>query len=42
LAVNPKNGKAAGMISKDVYETVMAHKDSLDSAIIYNRDFSYN
>ncbi|KAK7468937.1 ribonucleotide-diphosphate reductase subunit rnr1 [Stygiomarasmius scandens] len=40
--VNPRNGKSASMISKETYDTVMAHKDVLDSAIIYNRDFSYN
>ncbi|KAJ3988084.1 ribonucleotide reductase [Lentinula detonsa] len=40
--INPKTGKSAPMISEETYRTVMAHKDTLDSAIIYNRDFSYN
>ncbi|KII86676.1 hypothetical protein PLICRDRAFT_30913 [Plicaturopsis crispa FD-325 SS-3] len=40
--VNPKNGKMAGMIGKETYETVMANREQLDSAIIYNRDFNYN
>ncbi|KAI0345961.1 hypothetical protein BDW22DRAFT_1353597 [Trametopsis cervina] len=40
--VNPKNGKASGMISKTTYDIVMANAEKLDSAIIYNRDFSYN
>ncbi|KAJ3729268.1 ribonucleotide reductase alpha subunit [Lentinula raphanica] len=40
--INPKTGKPAPMVSEDTYRTVMAHKDTLDSAIIYNRDFSYN
>ena len=40
--VNPKNGKAAGMISKEIYDIVTANAEKLDSAIIYNRDFSYN
>jgi ribonucleoside-diphosphate reductase subunit M1 len=40
--VNPKNGKAAGMIAKDVYDIIMANAETLDSAIIYNRDFHYN
>lgn len=40
--VNPKNGKPASMIADDVYETVMANAERLDSAIIYNRDFNYN
>lgn len=30
------------MIAQDVYEIVMANAEKLDSAIIYNRDFSYN
>lgn len=30
------------MVSEETYQTVMAHKETLDSAIIYNRDFSYN
>ncbi|KAI5481808.1 ribonucleoside-diphosphate reductase subunit M1 [Pseudohyphozyma bogoriensis] len=40
--VNPKNGRPSSMIAKDVYEIVMANKDRLNSAVIYNRDFSYN
>ena len=40
--VNPKNGKAASMISKEIYEVVRDNAETLDSAIIYNRDFSYN
>jgi ribonucleoside-diphosphate reductase subunit M1 len=40
--VNPKNGKPAGMISEETYKTVMTHADTLDSAIIYTRDFQYN
>lgn len=30
------------MISQEIYEIVMANAEKLDSAIIYNRDFSYN
>ncbi|RDB14667.1 Ribonucleoside-diphosphate reductase large chain [Hypsizygus marmoreus] len=40
--VNPKNGRAAGMISKETYDVVCEHAETLDSAIIYNRDFHYN
>ncbi|KAJ3847068.1 ribonucleotide reductase [Lentinula lateritia] len=40
--INPKTGKSAPMVSEETYRTVMAHKETLDSAIIYNRDFSYN
>ncbi|GJE97127.1 ribonucleoside-diphosphate reductase alpha subunit [Phanerochaete sordida] len=40
--VNPKNGRPASMIAKDIYEVVMANAERLDSAVIYSRDFSYN
>jgi len=40
--VNPKNGKAAGMISKETYDVVMENAQLLDSSIIYDRDFHYN
>ncbi|KAF2155692.1 ribonucleoside-diphosphate reductase-like protein subunit large [Myriangium duriaei CBS 260.36] len=39
--VNPKNNKAAPMISKETYDTVMKHSDELNSAIVYDRDFNY-
>lgn len=42
IIVNPKNGKPAGMISKETYEIVTKNAEALDSAIIYNRDFNYN
>ncbi|CEQ41066.1 SPOSA6832_02758 [Sporobolomyces salmonicolor] len=40
--VNPKNGRPSSMISKETYEVVMANADKLNSAVIYDRDFSYN
>ncbi|KAG9097821.1 ribonucleoside reductase large subunit Cdc22 [Ceratobasidium sp. UAMH 11750] len=40
--VNPKNGRAAGMISKEIYEIVQENAALLDSAMIYERDFHYN
>ncbi|KAF5317484.1 hypothetical protein D9619_013154 [Psilocybe cf. subviscida] len=40
--INPKNGRPAGMISKETYEIVRDNAETLDSAIIYNRDFAYN
>ena len=40
--VNPENNKPAPLISKDVYDTVMTHKDRLNSAIVYDRDFQFN
>lgn len=39
--VNPKNDRASPMISKETYECVMRHKEELDSAIVYDRDFQY-
>lgn len=37
-----KTGKPMPMISEEVYDIVMANKDRLDAAIVYNRDFNYN
>ena len=39
--INPRNGKHSPMISDDVYDIIMKHKDELDSAIVYDRDFNY-
>lgn len=40
--VNPKNNKHAPMISKELYDLVNKHSEELNSAIVYDRDFSYN
>uniref|UniRef100_A0A8C6XVT9 Ribonucleoside-diphosphate reductase n=1 Tax=Naja naja TaxID=35670 RepID=A0A8C6XVT9_NAJNA len=40
--VNPHNNKHSPMISKETLDIVQANKDRLNSAIIYDRDFSYN
>ncbi|KAG8214508.1 ribonucleotide reductase [Butyriboletus roseoflavus] len=40
--INPKNGQPAGMISEETYSVVQKNAATLDSAIIYNRDFNYN
>ncbi|GAA6013911.1 hypothetical protein JCM11491_000469 [Sporobolomyces phaffii] len=40
--INPKNGRPSSMISQETYQVVMAHADKLNSAVIYDRDFSYN
>ncbi|RZS98999.1 ribonucleoside-diphosphate reductase subunit alpha [Aquimarina brevivitae] len=40
--VNPRTNKKAPLISDEVYDVVMEHKDKLDSTIIYNRDFGYD
>lgn len=39
--VNPKNAKPSPMISKTCYDNVMKNAERLNSAIIYDRDFSY-
>ncbi len=39
--VNPRNERASPMIAKKTYECVMRHKEELDSAIVYDRDFNY-
>jgi ribonucleoside-diphosphate reductase subunit M1 len=40
--VNLKTGRSAGMISKETYDVVMSNAETLDSAVIYERDFQYN
>ncbi|KAI9319466.1 ribonucleotide reductase [Dichotomocladium elegans] len=40
--INPKTNKHAPMISDETYNVVMKHADRLNSAIIYDRDFSFN
>ncbi|KAI8579172.1 hypothetical protein K450DRAFT_243109 [Umbelopsis ramanniana AG] len=40
--INPKTDKPGPMISDDVYKIVQANAERLNSAIIYDRDFSYN
>lgn len=40
--VNPKNGIHSPMISKEVLDIVNKHKDELNSAIVYDRDFNFN
>uniref|UniRef100_A0A8C9F757 Ribonucleoside-diphosphate reductase n=1 Tax=Pavo cristatus TaxID=9049 RepID=A0A8C9F757_PAVCR len=40
--INPHNGKHSPMISKETLDIVLANRDRLNSAIIYDRDFSYN
>ncbi|KAG9258115.1 ribonucleoside-diphosphate reductase large chain [Emericellopsis atlantica] len=39
--VNPKNDTPSPMISKETYDCVMRHREELDSAIVYDRDFNY-
>ena len=40
--INPRTGKKAPLLADDVYQVIMEHKDTLDSTIIYNRDFGYD
>ena len=40
--VNPRTGKDAPLLADDVYKVIMENKDTLDSTIIYNRDFGYD
>ncbi len=40
--VNPHTGKKAPLLSDEVYQVVQEHKDTLDSRIIYSRDFNYD
>lgn len=40
--VNPRTGKKAPLVSDEVYEVIRENTDTLDSMIIYNRDFGYD
>lgn len=40
--VHPKTKKPAPLIADDVYEIVMQHKETFNSAIIHDRDFDYD
>jgi ribonucleoside-diphosphate reductase alpha chain len=40
--VNPRTGKKAPLISDEVFEVIQKHGETLDSTIIYNRDFGYD
>ncbi len=40
--IDPKTGESAGLISDSMIETVRKHKDIINSAIIYDRDYSFD
>tara|TARA_B100001093_G_scaffold519295_1_gene607628 strand:+ start:46244 stop:48694 length:2451 start_codon:yes stop_codon:yes gene_type:complete len=40
--INPRTAKKAPLLSKEVNDVIQENADKLDSAIIYNRDFSYD
>ena len=39
---NPRNDQWAPLVSKELYDVVMANAERLDSSIIYDRDFDYD
>jgi len=39
---DPKTGERAGMISDTVYEVIKRHANTLNSTIVYGRDFNYD
>lgn len=40
--IDPKNGQPAGLIGKETHDIIMKYADRLDSAIIYDRDYSFD
>ena len=40
--IDPKTGEKAGLIGEEYYKLIWANKDKLDSAIIYDRDYSFD
>ena len=40
--IDPKTGEKAGLIGDDTYQLIQDHKDQIDSAIIYDRDYSFD
>lgn len=40
--INPRTGKKAPLLSDEVYKVIMDNASTLDSTIIYNRDFGYD
>ncbi|KAH8052500.1 ribonucleoside-diphosphate reductase [Aureococcus anophagefferens] len=40
--VHPKTKKPAALISDETYATVQKHKDAINAAIVYDRDFEYD
>lgn len=40
--IDPKTGAKAGLIAKETLDIAKKHKDVLDSAIIYDRDYSFD
>ncbi len=40
--IDPESGAHAPLISKEVYDIIMANKETLDDYVDYSRDFSYD
>jgi ribonucleoside-diphosphate reductase alpha subunit len=40
--IDPKTGEKAGLISDETHKIIQKHKDKLDSAIIYDRDYDFD
>jgi len=40
--IDPKTGENAGLIGDETFELIWKHRDELDSAIIYDRDYSFD
>lgn len=40
--INPRTGKKAPLLSDEVYKVIAENAETLDSTIIYNRDFGYD
>jgi len=40
--VNPNTNKHAPLISKQLFDVIQANSDRVNSAIVYDRDYSYN
>jgi ribonucleoside-diphosphate reductase alpha chain len=40
--IDPKTGAQAGLISEETFRVVEAHRERLDSAIIFDRDFDFD
>ena len=40
--IDPKTGQKAGLIADSLMDTIKKHKGTIDSAIIYDRDYSFD
>ncbi|MDZ7880536.1 MAG: ribonucleoside-diphosphate reductase subunit alpha [Saprospiraceae bacterium] len=40
--IDPKTGDKAGLIGKETYDIIQKHKEKLDSAVIYDRDYEFD